>query len=152
MYFLNYLLLICFISFANSFTFTNKKYSPCFFSRHFITELNMGCDYYIDKDLNIYYHNDESFSSINLQHEKGYYWFESTLDEDEDGYESERKEYIKKTLEPYMKPISIYSNNTFNKLQFENKYKKIIEDELNILNKTWNDINKVIKIESRYER
>jgi hypothetical protein len=51
-----------------------------------------------------------------------------------------------------MKPIVIYSNITFNKLSFENKYKKIIENEINVFNKTLNDVNKVIKIENRYER
>ena len=51
-----------------------------------------------------------------------------------------------------MKPIIIYSNNTFNKSSFENKYKKIIEDKLDLLNKTLNDVNKIIKIENRYER
>ena len=51
-----------------------------------------------------------------------------------------------------MKPIVIYSNNTFNKISSENKYKKIIEDDLKFFNKTLNDVNKIIKIENRYER
>lgn len=46
----------------------------------------------------------------------------------------------------------LYNNNTFNKLSFENKYKKIIEYELNSYNKTLNDVNKIIKKENRYER
>ena len=133
----------------------NKKNFPNSFnsisldSRH---ELNMGCDYYIDKYLHIYYYNDIIFSYINLKHEKGYYWFVSLLDEDEDGYEEEYIQYKKNKLEPVMEPIVIYSNNTFNKLSFENKYKEIIQYELNLFNKTWNDINKIIKIENRYER
>ena len=51
-----------------------------------------------------------------------------------------------------MKPIVIYSNNTFHKLSFENKYKKIIDYDLNLYNKTWNDINKIIKVGNRYKR
>jgi len=51
-----------------------------------------------------------------------------------------------------MKPIVIYSNNTFNKLSSENKYKKIIEEEIKLFNKTWNDVSKIIKVENRYER
>jgi hypothetical protein len=112
----------------------------------------MGCDYYIDKNLHIYYYNNKLFSSINLEHERGYYWFSSLLDEDEEGYDKELTQYIKDALEPNMKPIVIYSNNTFHKLSFENKYKKIIDNELNLYNKTWNDINKIIKVENRYER
>ena len=115
-------------------------------------KLNMGCDYYVDKDLHIYDHHDIVFSYINLEHERGYYWFFSGLDEDEDGYETELVKYIEQTLTPSMKPTIIYSNNSFNKLSFENKYKKIIEDNLHIFNKTLNDVCKIIKIENRYER
>jgi chromosomal replication initiation ATPase DnaA len=112
----------------------------------------MGCDYYIDKDLEIYDSNDKMFSSINLEHEKRYYWFSTLLDEDEDGYDTEYAEYIKQTLEPTMKPIVIYSDNSFTKLSFENKYKKLIENEIKICNKTFNDVSKILKIEHRYER
>lgn len=50
-----------------------------------------------------------------------------------------------------MKPILIYSNNSFNKLSFENKYKKIIEDEIKLCNKTWNDISIILKVENLYK-
>jgi hypothetical protein len=112
----------------------------------------MGCDYYIDKNLNIYDYNDKIISYINLERERGYYWFTSMLDEDEDGYDAEVAQYKKNKLTPKMKPIVIYSNNTFNKLSFENKYKKTVENELKIVRKTWNDVNKIIKIEDRHER
>ncbi len=147
----NYFLLFCFINLCNSLSLI-KKYFPNFFSQNCIYKLNMGCDYYIDKDLHIYDYDNKMFSSINLEHERGYYWFISALDEDEDGYDTELTQYIKKTLEPNMKPIVIYSNNTFYKPSFENKYKIIIENELMIFNKTWNDVNKILKIENRYER
>jgi chromosomal replication initiation ATPase DnaA len=111
----------------------------------------MGCDYYIDKDLEIYDYNNKLFSSINLEHERGYYWF-SAADEDEDGYDTEYAEYIKRKLQPSMKPIVIYSDNAFTKLSSENKYRKLIEDELKTCNKTLNDVQKIIKIEHRYER
>ena len=142
---LNYILFISVINLSNSFSFINKIYYPNY-------KLNMGCDYYIDKDLHIYDYNNTVFSYINLEHERGYYWFSSLLDEDEDGYDIELTKYIKTILEPNMKPITIYSNSTFSKLSFENKYKKIIDDDLKLYNKTWNDINKIIKIEHRYER
>ena len=151
----NYFLLICFIKLCHSFTLINpmKKYYPNFLIR---SKLNMGCDYYIDKDLQIYYYNDNDndiiFSYINLQRERGYYCFMSVLDEDEDGYDTELAQYKEQILESSMKPIVIYSNNSFNKVSFENKYKKIIEPELKIFNKTWNDVKKIIKIENRFER
>lgn len=146
---LNYFLLFCFINLCNSFTLINKKY---YIKRTCIHKLNMGCDYYIDKDLQIYYYNDIIFSSINLQRERGYYWFISVLDEDEDGYETELARYKEQILQPIMEPIVIYSNNSFNKVSFENKYTKIIESELKIFNKTWNDVKKIMKIENRFER
>jgi hypothetical protein len=110
----------------------------------------MGCDYYIDKNLNIYDYNLLSF--INLEHNRGYYSYYTLLDEDEEGYHDAWKENIKRQLEPDMKPIEIYSNNKFNKLSFETKYKKLVEYELNDCNKKWDDVNKIIKIEKRYKR
>jgi hypothetical protein len=111
----------------------------------------MSCDYYIDKNLHIYDYNDRVISYINVEHEKCYYWFFSSLDEDEDGYDAKVLKYKTQNLEPIMKPIVIYSNKTFKKLSFENKYKKIIESEIELFNKTLNDVNTIIKIENRYE-
>jgi len=148
----NYFLFVCFINLCNSFTLINKQITPNFFSRYRRNKLNMGCDYYIDKDLHIYDYNDIEISYINVEHERGYYWFISTLDEDEDGYDDKVAQYKKQALEPTMKPIVIYSNNTFNKLSFENKYKQIIETDIKIFNLTLNDVNKIIKVENRYER
>ena len=147
-----FFLLICFTNFCNSFGLINKKYCPTFISRHCSHTLNMGCDYYVDKELNIYDNNNRIVSHINLEHEKGYYWFISTLDKDEADYDKQITTYIKETLEPKMEPIMIYSNHTFNKSSFENKYKTTIEYELNLINKTWNDVNQIIKVEKRYER
>jgi len=149
---LPYLLFICFNRLSNSFTplkTINQKWCSNFFSR---SKLNMGCDYYIDKKLQIYYHNETIFSYIILQRDKGYYYFTPLLDEDEDGYEIEMGQYIKEALEPRMKPILIYENNTFQKSSFERKYTQMIEHDLHLSNKTWTDINKILKIENRYER
>lgn len=148
MKFLNYFLFIYFIKLCNSFTLINQKY-PNFISRDKLNKINSGCDYYIDKDLNIYDNNDKIFSYINLDRKKGYYQFVSVLDEDEN--ETELEEYIKNKLEPSMKTIIIYSNNSFHNLSFEDKYKRIIENELNLFNKTFNDVSKIIKEEIRYK-
>ena len=149
---LNYFLFICFVKLCNSFTLLNKQFRPNFILKVCRHKLNMGCDYYIDKNLDVYDYNDKLISFINLEHERGYYWFTSLLDEDEDGYEEELAQYIKDKLEPSMKPIVIYNNKTFNKLSFENKYKKIIEYNIKLFNKTLNDVSKIIKTENRYER
>ena len=115
----NYFLFICFINLCNSFI---KQIKPYFLSRDCRHKLIMGCDYYIDKNLHLYDYNNEEISYINVEHEKGYYWFTSVLDEDEDEYDDEFAQYIKYKLTPIMKPIVIYSNNTFNKLSFLSIY------------------------------
>lgn len=140
-----YLLFIWSIKWCSSFT------TP-FISRVYQNTLTMGCDYYIDKDLHIYDSNDVILSYVNLEHERGYYWFVSSFDEDEDGYETEFERYKKETLEPRMQPIQIYSNHSFHKVSFANKYKNRIEHELHSLNKTFDDVSQIVKIETRYER
>jgi len=73
MKFLNYFIFVYFIKLCNSFTLINKKYYPTFFSNGNMYKMNIGCDYYIDKDLYIYDNNDKIFSYINLDSKKGYY-------------------------------------------------------------------------------
>lgn len=148
----NYFLFICFINVCNSFTLINNQIRSNFLSRHCKNKLNMGCDYYIDKNLCVYDQNDIQISYINIEHERCYYNFVSLLDEDEDGYETEFSTYIENLLNKEMKPIVIYGNNTFNKLSSEIKYKRMIEEEIKLFNKSWNDISKIIKTEYRYER
>lgn len=152
MLFLNIILFTFFMNLCSSFTLMPSKYPSFFFSRSHICNLNMGCDYYIDKDLRIYYYTDTVFTNINLQHLPGYFWFDHSLDEDEDGHDEELNLYIMQTLEPFMKPIVIYRNNTFSNPSFETKYKNQIEDTLNTLDKDWNDVKQIVKIEERYER
>ena len=110
----------------------------------------MGCDYYIVKDLVIYY-NDKNISYINLSRERGYF-YDINYDEDEEDYEKKYNESINEQLKPNMKPIIIYSDNNFTNEPLEKKYKNIIEDELNKYNKKWECIKKIMKKESRYER
>ena len=114
--------------------------------------LYMGCDYYIDKNLYIYFNNDPRFSCINLSHEKGYYWWYDGIDEDDDGFQEEVEEYRRKDLEPRMQPILLYAKNQFRKVSFEIKYKKIIDYNLVSFNRGWKDIYKIVKVEERYPR
>lgn len=150
---LHWLLFFFFSNLCHSFTVIHTKYFPTFFARKpYSYQLNMGCDYYIDKELQVYYHNETIFSYIILEREKGYYMFGSTFDEDEDGYELQVAQYIKHELEPRMKPILIYENHTFQKESFERKYTQMIERDLHSSNKTWSNVDKILKIENRHER
>lgn len=100
----------------------------------------MGCDYYIDKNLYIYYKNNSNITFILLEHDQGYFY---DKDDDDDDY--------KEQLKPRMKPVSIYLNDAFCKPHFEEKYKSLILQHLPI-DKVWKDIFKIVKKESRYER
>lgn len=93
MQFFNYFLFIYFINLCNSFFLINKQMRSNFISRVYNHKLYMICDYYIDKDLDIYDYNNIIFSYINLEHEKKNYFFNSLLDED--GYDIELIKYMK---------------------------------------------------------
>ena len=111
---------------------------------------NIVFNYYIDKILYIRYNDDTYYSNIKLEHNN--YYFSYKLDEDEFYEDTDEiyKDLIKSELKPKMKPIMIYNNNRFNKLFYENKYKKFIEYMIKEKNKEWNDIREIVKVEERY--
>ena len=115
----------------------------------------MGCDYYICKFLEITF-TYGNYTMIELERDYGYYNF--SLDEDDPNYDAKYKEYVQETLEPNMKPITIYEDNEFQTKKLEDKYKSLIEEELETYNKNreikkeWKDIRKIEKMETRYER
>ena len=151
----NCFLFIYFFYLCDSFflphTYQNYKINNFRISNNYNKQLNMHCDYYIDKDLVIADHNNVIFSYINLEHDGCYYYFNLLLDEDEDDYPIERDKYIKEALTPGMQPITIYANHAFTKSLFEKKYKQLIENNLFSINKSWNDVNKILKVENRYK-
>lgn len=117
----------------------------------------MGCDYYIYKILEISFHYGICDLHIDLERDYGYYYF--SLDEDDPNYDEKYKEYVEETLQPRMEPIIIYENNEFKTTKLENKYKLLIDEELESYNKNltmelkkeWKDITKIVKKEIRYE-
>ena len=109
----------------------------------------MGCDYYIEKGLRIYY-NDNNYLYVELDINRRYYNYQ--YDEDEEDYEKKVNAYIKDILTPLMEPIIIYNNNKFNTSILETKYKFIVENEIHNYGKLWCEITKIIKVELRYER
>jgi hypothetical protein len=111
----------------------------------------MGCDYYIEKNLCIYY-NDDSSQYIRLERTRGYYsdydyFTMNMLVNSEKISEWEKmKEYH---LMPREIPTVIYNNNTFSNIYVSNQYKAMIE--FNIMNyKTWDDVKEIVILENRY--
>lgn len=111
----------------------------------------MGCDYYIEKSLEIYYFNEKIYSMITLERDKGYYYYPD-IDEDDENYEKIIAKTTKDQLRPTMEPIIIYENSIFKNDKLEDKYKSMIDEELKRKKKEWKDIKKIMKVESRWER
>jgi hypothetical protein len=84
----------------------------------------MGCDYYIEKQLNIYFNNDD-YLLLTVEKDRGYY--NHNYDEDDDEYDIKVNKYKTTCLTSTFEPIIKYSNNNFNKPTTEQKYKFIIE-------------------------
>lgn len=110
----------------------------------------MGCDYYILKLLHIYY-NENDYVEVELTRERGYY-DDLQFDEDANDYDEKVTEHIREMLTPKTEPIVIYINNRFNKLSCAEKYRTLIETEINQRDKKWSEITKIVKVEKRQER
>ena len=115
----------------------------------------MGCEYYINKYLKMNFQSIETWY-VQIEKNNGYFYFD--LDEDDYEYDEKYKEYVKEILTPRMIPIIIYAQNQFVNSKLENKYKVLLEEELNMHNKSnenkidWKDIIDITKIEKRSER
>jgi len=105
----------------------------------------MGCDFYIYTYLYVYFENKLSNIPILLNSEKCYFYVSDNASEQE--YEEE----VERQLTPH-EPILIYSNNTFEKPNYEIKYKEIIQKRLNKIDKNWENISNIQIIETRIER
>jgi len=116
----------------------------------------MGCDYYIEKNLYIYY-KDNSIGYINLKKDRGYFYeihHDMTVDLSLYNSSVEVRNILKKYhLEPKEMPCLIYSHGNFTNKDLSKKYKMILEYEMmNHDYKTWDDINHIVVIEERYKR
>lgn len=115
----------------------------------------MGCDYYIETNLCIYY-NDNMRSHINLNRERGYYTdYDSFIMSirDQANNMSEYKKIKEYHLTPQAIPFLIYTNNSFVNEYLSRQYKEMIEFEIiNNDYKSWDDVKDIVILEERYER
>lgn len=102
----------------------------------------IGCDYYIEKRLCIFY-NDNSYYCMNLQRERGYYDFmDSNLTQPE-------------KIQKYLTPNStqtVYTNHKYINVHEENKYQAMVEYEMIHMDKNWDNVKNITVYEMRYER
>lgn len=113
----------------------------------------MGCDYYIYKQLHIYYNEDANeYLDINIHTERGYFHEDGTIDSDDEYADQHFADYVRFTLIPKMKPIILYDGKQWNKPETEVKYKNIVEKSLKEHNLFMTSVIKIVKVEERQER
>lgn len=124
-------------------------------NRKFHNKLFMGCDYYIEQRLCIYF-NDNSCDCINLKRERGYYTdyddflmninpLHTNLTE----WERIQQHY----LTPKASPVIIYTNRNYGNVYVANKYQEMIENLFqSFIYKKWDDVKDIVLYEERYER
>jgi len=109
----------------------------------------MGCDFYIDYNLIIYFNTGDE-ESILVEHSPGY-WADPPYDEDDVDYKKKADAWYANHL--IAKPnIIIYDNNGFLNPLCKTKYGFMIQDKLAKCNKNIGDIVKIIKTGYGYER
>ena len=115
-----------------------------------LRHINMDCDYYIYKILEIEEKNEIS-SIIQLSCKKGYYTCYNNFEEDKATYLENLKKHRESQLISKKLPILIYQNKQFLKDEF-NKYYNVINDFLYSNGEEWSDIVKITKKEVREKR
>jgi len=149
MFFLKLLLFLFSINLHYSFKIIS------YLNRNPYNKLFMGCDYYIEQRLCIFY-NDNSCYCINLKRERGYYT-------DYDDFVMNRNTQTNNLIEwekiqqhhltPTASPFIIYTNHSYINLYVANKYESMVEFEMiHNIDKNWDDIKDIVVYEERYER
>lgn len=110
----------------------------------------MGCDYYIVKALEITLTEEKYPLMIELERDYGY--FDFCIDSDDPAYDTKWDEYRKKRLKSVMLPIVIYENGDFMNEKLRQKYSFVVEEELFLNKRGWEEVGQIVKMEYRYER
>ena len=147
MIFYTFLSFIFFINLYDSLKFIN------FINRKLTNKVNMGCDYYIENNMYIYY-NDNTCNYINLKRYREYY---CEIYDDDLNFDSKKTDKLKKIKNYYLEnrknPSIIYTNNSFINISIMNSYKEMLDFEIsNNDNKTWKDVKEIVILEERYEK
>ena len=113
------------------------------YMNHKSHKLFVGCDYYIEQRLCIFY-NDNSCYCMNVRRERGYYG---------DGAQSNLTELEKiRHLTPNASQFIIYTNHSYINENVSNKYEAMVEFEMiHNIEQKWDDIKEIVVYEQRYE-
>ena len=107
------------------------------------SQLFMGCHYYIEQRLCIFY-EDKSCYCMNVRREKGYYKKDSI---------TQKLTELEKHLTQKETPSIIYTNRSYINKYVEKKYQPMVEFEMiHNIDQNWKDIKEIVVYEERYER
>ena len=148
MFFLKFLLFLFSINLHYSF----KMISYINHKSH--NKLFMGCDYYIEKRLCIFF-NDNSCDCMNLKRERGYYtkYDDFIMNTNPQNSNLTEWEKIQKYhLTPNASPFLIYTNRTYTNDYLANEYEAMVEYFVRLfIYKNLNDVKDIVVYEVRYE-
>ena len=98
----------------------------------------MGCDYYIITYIIIEYldnHGNKHEAYITYSRQPGYFSFYG--DSDDEDYDAKYDKYIDDVLKVTKQPITIFENNQYTSEFLKNKYRHLIIEKLNDINKMY---------------
>jgi hypothetical protein len=104
--------------------------------------------YYIEKQLLLRYNNKE-FTNIVIDKQISVVYL-PLFDGDKQVVEYVVNDYLSMVLQPRQEPKTIYKYKNFLSTKWQEKYSVIVDNELDSLNKKWEDLNEIVKLEKRY--
>ena len=104
--------------------------------------------YYIEKQLLLRYNNKE-LSNIIIDKQIGTFYL-PLFDGEKKLLEYVENDYLSSILKPKRVPQTIFKYRRFLSKKWQEKYSVIVDEELLRLNKKWDDLNEIVKLERRY--
>jgi hypothetical protein len=104
--------------------------------------------YYIEKQLLLRYNNKE-LSNIIIDKQIGTFYL-PLFEGEKEALEYVENDYLSSILKPRRVPKTIFKYRRFLSKKWQEKYSVVVEEELSRLNKKWDDLSEIVKLEKRY--
>ena len=104
--------------------------------------------YYIEKQLLLRYNNKE-LSNIIIDKQIGTFYL-PLFEGEKELLEYVENDYLSSILKPRRVPKTIFKYRRFLSKKWQEKYSVVVEEELTRLNKKWDDLSEIVKLEKRY--
>ena len=104
--------------------------------------------YYIEKQLLLRYNNKE-LSNIIIDKQIGTFYL-PLFEGEKKLLEYVENDYLSSILKPKRVPQTIFKYRRFLSKKWQEKYSVVVDEELLRLNKKWDDLNEIVKLERRY--